>query len=425
MGIFVGYGTNLPTQLWISARYLQSTSMLLAPFFLDRKLRPRLIFGIYLLICSVLFLSIFTWRIFPACYIEGQGLTTFKIVSEYIISFILLLSMIALARHKEKFDVGVLYLLMASIFTMIASEIAFTLYVSPYGPPNLIGHILMVFSFSFLYRALIDTGLSKPYRLLFRNLKQNEEALRESEAKYRALSEHLEEKVEEKVAELRLAQRLATIGQMVSVVAHEVRNPLQNINMGIDAVRNELAGKKETVEMLEEIDYGINSLNTIITELLDYSRPTSLSLSTWPLGALVKRALFGLSDKLQNITVHLDLQEADREIPVDAPKFIRVLVNLLSNATEAMMGKGTLWIKSNFSLHDSKQCLFLSITDDGPGIDEKNLERIFEPFFTTKTRGTGLGIPICKKIIEAHNGTLCFRNKSGHGTTAEIILPVE
>jgi len=423
MPIFKGYGTDLATQLWVSARYLQSFSLLIAPFFLHRRLRPRLTFAIYLGVFLILLLSIFAWDIFPTCFEEGEGLTSFKIISEYVISMIFLLAMAALIWQKDHFDRWVLYLLSASILFMVAAEFLFTLYMHPYGASNLVGHVFMIFSFYFLYRALIHTGLRNPYNLLFRNLKLSEGALRESEARYRLLSEHLEEKVEEKVNELKLAQRLASIGQMVSVVAHEVRNPLQNISMGIDALRKEVGDHRELAQILEEIDYGISSLTSIISELLEYSRPTQLNTTTWHIAEIIERALRALAEKFKGIEVHIDLEQDQMVVPLDAPKMIRVLVNLLSNSAEAMSGQGSIWITSRFSLHDGKSFLNLSIRDNGPGISPQDLDRIFEPFFTTKARGTGLGIPICQKIIEAHHGTIRFQSALQEGTTVEIVLP--
>ena len=187
MNIFPGDDANLPTQLWILARYMQSVSLLLAPVFLTRRLNYRIAAGIYAFVSVIGLLSIFEWRIFPDAFVEGTGLTAFKIVSEYIISTILLAALFLLYRRKEFFDSDVLRLLAASILATIGSEMAFTLYTDPYGFSNLIGHYLKIVAFYFVYRALIETGLARPYSLLFRNLKLSEEALRASEDKYRNL----------------------------------------------------------------------------------------------------------------------------------------------------------------------------------------------------------------------------------------------
>ena len=145
MGVFTGYGANLPTQLWISARYLQSISLLMACFILDKKkIKIDLFLLGYTILLSLLFLSIFYWKIFPACFIEGSGLTLFKKMSEYIISLILAASLFFLLRKKERFDRQVLQWLIISILLTIVGELAFTFYVSVYGLSNLVGHIFKI-----------------------------------------------------------------------------------------------------------------------------------------------------------------------------------------------------------------------------------------------------------------------------------------
>jgi PAS domain S-box-containing protein len=178
MGVIMGYGTNLPTQLWIAARSLESISLLIACSVLDkRKMKINLVLLGYIITVSLLFLSIFYWKIFPSCFIEGSGLTPFKKISEYIISLILAASLFFLLRKKEKFDRKVLRWLVISILLTIASELTFTFYVSAYGLSNLIGHIFKIISFYFIYQAIIVTGLTKPQELLFRNLQESEEKL--------------------------------------------------------------------------------------------------------------------------------------------------------------------------------------------------------------------------------------------------------
>jgi PAS domain S-box-containing protein len=192
MDFFSGYGTNLPTQLWIASRYLESFSLLAALFFIGRKLRSGLTLTVYALLTSILLACIFG-GIFPDCHIEGIGLTRFKVVSEYLISAILLCSLVLLLKRRDELDRDVFLLIACSIIFAICSELAFTIYLGVFDISNLIGHLFKIISFYLIYKAVIETGLSKPYLLLFRNLKQQEEALRESEERYRSLFEHMSE----------------------------------------------------------------------------------------------------------------------------------------------------------------------------------------------------------------------------------------
>jgi len=179
MGILPGYGTNEAAQLWIGARYMQSLSLLIAPLFIGRRLRVNwLMFG-YSVVTALLVVSIFYWQNFPVCFVEGAGLTQFKVISEYVISLLLLGAIFTMWQKRWQFDANVVRFLFAAILVTIASELAFTLYQSPYGLPNLIGHFLKIVAFYLIYKAIIEIGLVKPYNLLFRNLKQSEEQYRD------------------------------------------------------------------------------------------------------------------------------------------------------------------------------------------------------------------------------------------------------
>lgn len=188
MSIFTSFtGSNLATQLWISARYLESISLLLALFFITRRLNYKLQFISYLIITTLILLSIFYWKIFPVSYIEGSGLTSFKIISEYIISFILVAAIFFLYLYRKEFNITVFMLITASLVVTILSELSFTLYVDVYGFFNQLGHFFKLLSFFLIYKAIIETGFSQPFDLLFFKLKQSEKDLKESEEKFRSL----------------------------------------------------------------------------------------------------------------------------------------------------------------------------------------------------------------------------------------------
>lgn len=177
MGVFPGYGPDLATQLWIAARYLQSFALLVAPWFLGRTLKAGWTFTAFGAVTALLLTAIFTGN-FPACFVEGAGLTPFKIGSEYLICFLLLGARFFMHKKMAAFDQGVVRLLSSAIIAFIAAELAFTLYSDVYGISNMVGHFLKVAGFYFIYKALIETGLARPYDLLFRELKQSEERYR-------------------------------------------------------------------------------------------------------------------------------------------------------------------------------------------------------------------------------------------------------
>jgi PAS domain S-box-containing protein len=189
MGVFQGHGVNVAVQLWISNRGMESISLLAAPLLIGRNIRAQNILASYAVVTSVLVGAIFYWDIFPVCFIEGIGLTPFKKISEYIISLILVLSIFVLYKKQKEFDRTVFRLLTASIFLTILSELSFTFYIDLYGLSNVTGHYLKIISFYLIYKAIIESGLMKPYDLLFRDLKQSEELLRDSEEQFRTLAE--------------------------------------------------------------------------------------------------------------------------------------------------------------------------------------------------------------------------------------------
>ncbi len=176
MGIFTEYDANLPTQLWILGRYIQAASFLIAVWCIKKTLKPNRVLSIYLVI-TIIGASLIFLRLFPDCYIEGTGLTAFKIISEYIIDGILLLGIIHIYYFRRDFNKRIFFFIVFSILATIISEIIFTFYISVFDISNVMGHIAKIIAFFFVYKAIIETGLKNPFSLLFRKLKKSEEAL--------------------------------------------------------------------------------------------------------------------------------------------------------------------------------------------------------------------------------------------------------
>ncbi|MFP5212661.1 MAG: MASE3 domain-containing protein [Acidobacteriota bacterium] len=172
-----GYGSNLPTQFWIASRYVESFSLFLAPLFIGRKVKDTTLFTAFAATTALFLASIFYWRIFPDCYVDGHGLTPFKRVSEYVISLVFFASIFSLLPKKKDFDPRVFHLLILSILVSILAEMAFTFYVGVYDYLNLTGHFLRFIASFLLYKAFIETGMVMPYDLLFRDLARSEKNL--------------------------------------------------------------------------------------------------------------------------------------------------------------------------------------------------------------------------------------------------------
>ena len=168
MGVFPEHTANLPTQLWIIARYMESFSLLAAVVFLNKKMKIHIVIGFYLIVSSILLLTLFKWNIFPDCFIEGKGLTHFKKVSEYIIAFILMISMYMLTKRKKYFEKGVFGFFLTSLILTTISEILFIFYIDVYDLSNMIGHIFKVLSFYCIYKSVVIISIRLPYEELYR-----------------------------------------------------------------------------------------------------------------------------------------------------------------------------------------------------------------------------------------------------------------
>lgn len=179
MGIFPANDANLPTQFWIIARYMESVSILLALAFMNRPVKYRALFSLYSFITVFLFIILLYFGAFPDCFVEGKGLTQFKVLSEYLISVLLGISIVRLYQMRQKFDTRIFHVLIASLIFTIASELFFTFYVSVFGLSNIFGHILKLCSFYLIYYALIETGFREPFSFLFKELSDHKDELEE------------------------------------------------------------------------------------------------------------------------------------------------------------------------------------------------------------------------------------------------------
>ena len=218
MPIFTDYDFYA-NQLWIGARYMEALTLLTAFFFLDtnKRFKPELLFLIYTVITVLLVASIFVWRVFPVCFIEGSGLTPFKKISEYIICAILLVSMGLLHKNRHMFEGDVYNWILISMGSTIVAELAFTFYISNYGISNLIGHYFKIFSFYYIYKAIVMTGIREPYKIIFKELDTTINILNDEIA----VRKKLELEKEETIVKLRTAlQDIKTLEGLVPICSH-------------------------------------------------------------------------------------------------------------------------------------------------------------------------------------------------------------
>jgi two-component system sensor histidine kinase HydH len=234
-------------------------------------------------------------------------------------------------------------------------------------------------------------------------------------------SENLEKTVKEKTEELRKSERMATIGQLAGMVGHDLRNPLTSIAGATYYLKKKADSKlnEQEKEMIATIERSVDNSNKIISELLDYSREINLNQSETNPESLLKETLTLLKVP-QKITVANNTKK-EPKFTVDKDKIQRVFVNLIRNAIDAMPNGGTLTIRSE---KVEKNVVF-SFVDTGEGMSEDTLRKLWTPLFTTKPGGMGLGLPICKRFVEAHGGTMAVRSTPAKGTTFTVNLPIK
>ncbi len=235
------------------------------------------------------------------------------------------------------------------------------------------------------------------------------------------LVEERTKQLNETQAKLVKSERLAAIGELAGMVGHDIRNPLTGIKNAAYYLESKgcaITDEKRKM-MISIINKSINQANKIVNDLLDYSREIHLEYIETTPKIILQNALANISIP-ENVII-LDRTREDQKIVVDSDQLERVFVNLLNNAIEAMPEKGTITITSKIN----KQIMEISFTDSGTGISKENTEKMFTPLFTTKAKGMGLGLAICKRIVEAHEGKIMVESKQGKGTTFTVRVPLK
>ena len=251
--------------------------------------------------------------------------------------------------------------------------------------------------------------------------KRAEEALQE-------YSERLEEMVEERTKELRETQdqlvrkeRLAVLGALSGAVGHELRNPLGSIRNGVYYLKMVLAdADPEVKDTLDIVDLEATKCTEIIHDLLDFARARPPVRVRVDANHVVRETL-SRTTVPENIEVIDNLDEALPQILADAVQLGQVFGNIITNALQAMPQGGRLVVSSQAV---EGEYVAVSFSDTGTGISEENLERVFEPLFTTKARGIGLGLMLCKMLVESHGGTIEVQSELGKGSTFTVRLPI-
>jgi signal transduction histidine kinase len=232
--------------------------------------------------------------------------------------------------------------------------------------------------------------------------------------------------VEERTRKLNDSERLAAIGTTAGMVGHDLRNPLQSIRGETYLAKSELQAipesesKKNIQESIETIEKQIIYMNKIVSDLQDFVKPINPTKKPFELHKFIKDML-GEIIVPENIKVQAQITEDVPMLNADWDLLKRVFINLLNNAIQAMPEGGILQV--NAVQKDEK--VQISVKDTGSGIPESVKPKIFVPLFTTKSKGQGFGLAVCKRVVEAHGGTITFESQEGKGATFTVELTIE
>jgi signal transduction histidine kinase len=235
----------------------------------------------------------------------------------------------------------------------------------------------------------------------------------------------------------RLRDRLASLGEMAAGIAHELKNPLAGIEVMAGLLRRQVPESPDAQSLLADIISEARMANAIVVEMLEFVRPLRLQVERTDMADVLHQAVTLAESKATRGGVVVSMN-AGPELPMidgDQHQLCQVFTNLLTNAFEALDGKGAIEIRAvaeemesdpGFAAdaHAPTPVVLVEVIDNGPGVPADLSDRIFDPFFTTKPQGSGLGLPIVRKIVDAHDGRIDLTSAPGGGTRFRVMLPV-
>jgi PAS domain S-box-containing protein len=516
--------------------------------FIHRKLNAPVTLAIYSVATGLILLSVLYWRNFPVTYIDGVGLTRFKVVSDYIICAAILGAIGLLFLNRRAFDPRMFRYLIASLMLSIATGLAFTLYTDPFGISNAVGHFFQIGSFSMIYLAFVETFMTRPQDTLFRNLKQSNEeilnlnntlaamnvklnhdiaerekterALRESEEKFsrafraspagllitrpdgtivdtnesyeRLLGYSHQQLIGHKTTEInmyanttdrerildemrnkgcirefevdlrdrsgKLVNALGSVesidigGQnhllstliditgrkkaealkddFIGMVSHELRTPLTVVMGSIHTAMTPGLSKEEVLGLMDNAIDGAEDMNHLIGNLLELSRYQAgrlvLSTEAVDLRKFIERSIGDLMVSHTGRSYEINIDGMLPTLRADPLRLGRILHNLVENAVKYSPADCQVTVTARCE-GDS---FIICVKDRGQGMGPEELSQLFEPFQrlgkanNVMTPGLGLGLIVCKRLVEAHGGKIWAESEKGKGSTFSFTLPI-
>jgi len=232
---------------------------------------------------------------------------------------------------------------------------------------------------------------------------------------------------------LRRSESLAAVGQATTQVAHEIRNPLGSIRLGVSMLRDSVTDQ-DALNTIELVERGIKHLNKLVVDVTQFSRRKKLERTQVDLNDALERSIDLVSERIRDKNTSVEKQFSEQALigTWDADQLKQVFVNVIANAVDASLDNASVRIATeqlgldglDGQPHTKKHYARITIEDHGKGMDKVTRDKIFEPFYTTKKRGTGLGLAIVKQIVEQHDGRISVKSEVGKGSKFIIDLPL-
>ena len=401
------------TKLWIAARALQAivTIAFALLAYLRRSIPSGVAFTGVAVLAAFAILSIFAWRVFPLCFVEGMGVTPFKKAAEYGICVVLAGAMLLVARTRQTISEQEKWLLVAAFGLNIVSELVFTLYVSAFGYQNLIGHLLKIGSFSLAYQALFATKIRSRLALID-DLQRSTARLRESENE--------------------LIKANLSKDKFFSILAHDLRNPISGLLSLSEllATRYDELDPRRAKEMCAFLHEGARQSSELLECILQWARAQSGRLEVRPSRVPLAELCAGISalvgSAAQGKGVRLESRvRPDAAVWADENMTATVIRNLLSNAIKFTPRGGEVVLCSEPDDGTERIC----VRDTGMGMTKEDLAKLFriDMYFscpgTDAERGSGLGLILCKELVTLNKGCIDVKSERGRGSTFTLVLP--
>jgi len=218
------------------------------------------------------------------------------------------------------------------------------------------------------------------------------------------------------------AEHLATLGELATGLAHEIRNPLAGIAGVIEIVARDLPATSPAKSVVKDVRLEIAQINRILTDLLETARPRAPEIRSSDLNTTIEHAVMLARQQVISKPIRVEFSAAPDlpEVDHDSDQIHQVLLNLLLNSVQAIDGPGSVRVE----ISGREETALVTVSDTGRGIPAEHLPNIFRPFFTTKGNGTGLGLSLARRIVEEHHGSIEVTSSPGKGTTFSVVLPI-